>query len=429
MEILLLILWLITLAAGIFGWVTLRRKNEEIKRISAEALDTERTINYFATSMFGRNTVEDVLWDITKNCISKLNFEDCVIYLYDKERNSLMQKAAYGPKNPYGYEILNPVEIKVGEGIVGSVFESGRAEIIPDTTEDPRYIEDDTRRYSEITVPIIFRGKKIGVIDAEHSKKNFFNEKHLHILTIIASLCANKIEQANHEEAYLKAEMKLAENNRKFANLKFISFLHQLKPKYVIQILRSISKLIDTGKSGQAKEYLETASDYFNILFNNTQSDWIPLMKEIQLLDKYCKLQQMNFSYKFQYQVITDPSISNAETILVPPLMIQPFVEQAILNCTKDEHKEGKLLIRIWITNDRLYFNIEDNGKYPDEETIVKEPENTYAPALKYADKRISIMNEMYHTGISYTRKENAFGTEGNKTIISMMMRNIPSND
>lgn len=63
-------------------------------------LEVEQTINYFATSLFGQNSVDDILWDIAKNCIGRLGFEDCVIYLTDHTRNVLVQKAAYGPKNP-----------------------------------------------------------------------------------------------------------------------------------------------------------------------------------------------------------------------------------------------------------------------------------------------------------------------------------------
>ena len=147
-------------------------------------------MNYFATSLFRQTSVDDILWDVTKNCISKLHFEDCIVYLHDPVRNVLVQKAAYGPKNPGQFEILNPLEIPVGKGIVGAVFEKGLPEIIPDTNKDSRYIEDDRHRNSELTVPIIYQGKKFGIIDSEHSRKNFFSDKHLQVLSTIASLCA-----------------------------------------------------------------------------------------------------------------------------------------------------------------------------------------------------------------------------------------------
>ena len=84
----------------------------------------QKTLNYFATSLYNQNTVDDVFWDIAKNCISQLNFEDCVIYSLDESRNMLIQKAAFGPKNPDGFIITNVLEIPVGKGIVGSVAKS-----------------------------------------------------------------------------------------------------------------------------------------------------------------------------------------------------------------------------------------------------------------------------------------------------------------
>src|SRR5690606_3932943 len=100
----------------------------------------EATLNYFTTSLFGKNTVDDILWDVAKNCISQLQLEDCVIYLIDEDRRVLVQKAAYGPKNPVRFEIRDPIEIPLGQGIVGSVALHGKAEIVGDTSQDPRYI-------------------------------------------------------------------------------------------------------------------------------------------------------------------------------------------------------------------------------------------------------------------------------------------------
>ena len=171
-----------------------RTNNVQHRRVAAlvEELEIERAINYFATSLVDQNTVDEVLWDVTKNCISRLKFVDCVIYIVDEKSRTLLQRAAYGPKNPRSYEIFQPIVIPIGKGIVGSVAKSGKAEIIRDTTKDKRYIKDDEVRLSEITVPIISDGKVIGIIDAEHPEKNFFKPRHLRILTKIAAHCAVK---------------------------------------------------------------------------------------------------------------------------------------------------------------------------------------------------------------------------------------------
>jgi len=163
---------------------------------SHRSVREEKILNYFATSLFNQNTVEDVFWDIAKNCISKLNLEDCVIYGYDAHRKTLIQKAAYGPKNPKEFEIAHLIEILLNKGIVGTVAQTLKPEINNNTEKDPRYIIDDAKRKSEITVPILVDGKLSGIIDSENSKKGFFTKRHLRILQKIADTCAKKFQNS-----------------------------------------------------------------------------------------------------------------------------------------------------------------------------------------------------------------------------------------
>ncbi|MEM1134712.1 MAG: ATP-binding protein [Bacteroidota bacterium] len=181
-------------------------KNEQLEKQFKLRKETDDTINYFATSLFDKNTIDEILWDVAKNCISRLGLEDCVIYLVDNERNVLIQKAAYGPKNPKDFEINQPLEIPIGEGIVGSVAQKGIAEIINDTSIDERYIVDDASRLSELAVPLIQNEKVIGVIDSEHPEKHFFTQYHLDALKTITAICTSKIAHAEANEASEKAE-------------------------------------------------------------------------------------------------------------------------------------------------------------------------------------------------------------------------------
>lgn len=166
-----------------------------------EKLDRQMVIHDFIKEVLQQDTVDEILWSICKNVISRLDLEDCVIYLVDEDRQLLIQKAAYGPKNPIAQEIIGQITIPIGEGVVGTVAKTGISEIIYDTTQDSRYIVDDNFRFSELAVPIIYNEKVIGVIDSEHSDKNFYTPSHLQILESISSLSATRIGYAlAHEE-------------------------------------------------------------------------------------------------------------------------------------------------------------------------------------------------------------------------------------
>lgn len=178
-------------------------------------MNIDSVIKFLAESMEHAVTIDELCWNLAKNCISKLNFEDCIIYIYDDKKNKLIQKAAFGPKNPSGKIIINPIVIPLGKGIVGSVALHGLTELINDTSKDPRYIVDDKRRYSELTVPIKIGGKVIGVIDSEHSSKNFFTSQHLNVLSVISSFLGNKVmeiseqHKLSHEPSSTKEKIKL----------------------------------------------------------------------------------------------------------------------------------------------------------------------------------------------------------------------------
>jgi transcriptional regulator with GAF, ATPase, and Fis domain len=182
-----------------------------------ESQETKETILFIVSSVLSQNTIKDVLWQIVDNCIKKLGFTDCVIYLYQEASQCLIQSAALENKTISFQEINNPIKLQIGEGIVGSVAQIKKAEVVNDTSIDPRYIVDDASRLSEIAVPIVLGDKLIGVIDSEHPDKNFYTQRHLEILSTIASLCAFKIdslytmEKMQRVNAQLRIAQKIAQ--------------------------------------------------------------------------------------------------------------------------------------------------------------------------------------------------------------------------
>ena len=169
-------------------------------RLASEELDTQRVLNVFISSLYEKETEAEILRDVTRNCIAQLDFTECVVYMLDEPTKILINRAAWGPKAPQGELIENYLEIPLGEGIVGHVAKSGKPEVVGDVSQDARYLSDGTVRGSEIAVPIFSRGQVIGVIDSEHTKKYFFNEKHLSILTTLAAVLGIKIAQVRERQ-------------------------------------------------------------------------------------------------------------------------------------------------------------------------------------------------------------------------------------
>jgi len=327
-----------------------------------EKLEIEQIINYFATSISSVNSIDDILWLVARNCISKLNFEDCVIYLLDEKRNVLVQKAAWGPKTTEENKILNPIELPPGKGIVGSVAATGKALLINNTALDERYILDDIRRMSEIAVPIINDGKVIGVIDSEHSKMNFYTERHLQILSTIASLCAGKIETNKAEQQIREKEIEVLRLNKDFATSQLTALRMQMNPHFIFNALNSVQHFILQGNVTEANKYLSKFSRLQREILHCSSLQFISLEKELEILNTYLELEQFRFGESFTYQINMTEEIE-PEEIKIPPMMLQPFVENAIWHGLMPRQTERNLNIYFDLhTEDILLATIRDNG-------------------------------------------------------------------
>jgi len=320
----------------------------------------DKTIDYFANSVYGENSVNEICWDIARNCISQLQFEDCVVYLV--ENGKLVQKAAYGPKNPKGHEINNPIELEMGAGIVGTVAATCKALIISDTSKDNRYVVDDVRRLSEITVPIMHEGKVIGVIDSEHHRKDFFTENHLKALSTIASISANKIAEALAEAQAQTQSIQLLEINKMLAESQLMALRAQMNPHFVFNCLNSIQECIVTEKYGEASKYLNKFSKLFRMILNNSGKNLVTIQEERDVLELYLQLEQMRFERSFSYQIVIDENL-DADEILIPSMLIQPYVENALWHGLMHATVKGELIIAFdQVSEEVLECRIEDNG-------------------------------------------------------------------
>ena len=177
---------------------------ERIRDLERKVADLRVLQDFASTLLHDHLGIDDILWDVARLAVARLDLEDCVIYLRDPEHGDLVQRAAFGPKNPKEREILNPIRLTVGRGIVGSVAQTGEIERIADTRLDPRYVADDEVRLSELAVPIFQGDEVIGVIDSEHSRLGFFTEWHRDLFVAIAAMAASRITAARLEEQRLR---------------------------------------------------------------------------------------------------------------------------------------------------------------------------------------------------------------------------------
>jgi ligand-binding sensor domain-containing protein/putative methionine-R-sulfoxide reductase with GAF domain/anti-sigma regulatory factor (Ser/Thr protein kinase) len=416
--------WFILLVAAVLSAIALelwRRRKAYLRKRSIS-----NTIEYFANSVYGNNSVSEICWDIARNCIARLKFEDCVVYLADENSSTLKQIAAYGPKNPTGHEIINPISIPFGEGIVGAVAVSGQPLIINDTTADPRYIVDDERRMSELTVPILHEGKVIGVIDSEHRRKEFFNQDHIKAVSTIASISATKIAEATSEAAARENELQLLQIRKLLAESQLMALRTQMNPHFVFNCLNSIQECIVTNKYGEASMYLNKFSKLFRNVLSNSDKKFVSLADECDVLRLYLELEHMRFEHGFEYEIIADEDLEMNE-IMIPGMLVQPFVENALWHGLMHKGSDRRLRIQFaQVSDDVFQCIIDDNGIGRRRSAEIKKQQSN---AKKHESKGMGIaldrvaliQRQGFHASLNIIDKTNDSGNaEGTRVVIEL---------
>jgi ligand-binding sensor domain-containing protein/putative methionine-R-sulfoxide reductase with GAF domain/anti-sigma regulatory factor (Ser/Thr protein kinase) len=424
------------LGIGLFSIVKWREKNyktiesgkTKLQQLTAEKykaqFESEQISSFFTTSLMNKNDVDDVLWDVAKNLIGKLGFVVCMIYLWNNDKTKMIQKAGYGPKGSLEDLEKKLFDVMPGQGVVGAVIQSGEAILIPDTTIDQRYRVDDHKRMSELCVPIKYNEQLIGVIDSEHHEKNFYTGQHLQSLTTIATLVASKIKSIESDQRLRQQKAQLADVNDQLAEVQLAALRGQMNPHFIFNALNSIKKFVIANEPANAEKYLGKFSKLIRSILDNSRSGMVTVEKELQLLKLYLDLEQLRFGTKLTYSITMDENIQPGD-IEIPSMIIQPFVENAMLHGIMHREDGGKVDINFILHKDWLEIIIEDNGVGREKSAAYKSEnaEPHHSIGIQVATKRLEALkkNEDTPAGINIidVRDESGDGC-GTKVIISI---------
>ena len=333
-------------------------------------------ISEVSQCILGKVNLIEIGTAIAKRVADFLGTNDCIVYIKRPEMNALQQISAVGAKlNDYG-TIVNPIEIPLGKGIVGTVAKSGIGEIIPDTTADNRYIVDDAIRLSEITVPILLNGELVGVIDAEHQSKNYFTEFQLGTLNTVSNLVALQLNSALDFEARKKSEMRnvkllrqLERSNNELSEYAHV-VSHDLKSP-----LRSINALTAWIREDNFDTLNTKSKEHFDLL----ESTIDKMEKLISNVLKYAAIDQSDedFSVVDTGELVCDivktiyiPSRIEVQipkrlpVVLASRVMLQQLFQNLMVNAIKYNDKE-KGFVRICSEDKETFyqFSVTDNGQ------------------------------------------------------------------
>ena len=136
----------------------------------------------------------------------------------------------------------------------------------------------------------------------------------------------------------------------------------QMNPHFIFNCLNSIENFIMLNDQIKASDYLNKFSILMRSILDSSRNEMLPIAKDMEALRLYVELEQLRFNNKFNYKDFTDPVLAGGD-YRVPSLLIQPFVENAIIHGLANSEKEDLYLtVTASLDNDRIKFIIQDNG-------------------------------------------------------------------
>ena len=159
----------------------------------------------------------------------------------------------------------------------------------------------------------------------------------------------------------IQKERELVSANKTIGELKLMALRSVMNPHFIFNALNSIQFFIAKNDRLNAINYLSTFSKLIRGILTNSVNNKVKLADEIELLKHYVNLELLRFEDKFEFILSVSPDLE-IDNIEVPSLLIQPYVENAILHGLYNKISKGVLKILVRQDQDSVLFEIEDNG-------------------------------------------------------------------
>lgn len=132
-----------------------------------------------------------------------------------------------------------------------------------------------------------------------------------------------------------------------------------MNPHFVYNALNAIQFFILSSQADEAVQYLGYLGSIIRSNLENLSEEFIPIVDEINFLQKYVALEQMRFSRRLEVEIINE---AGEDKIMIPPMIVQPVVENSIKHGLQNLDKPGRIKVRFAAMNNHLQVSVEDNG-------------------------------------------------------------------
>lgn len=194
-------------------------------------------------------------------------------------------------------------------------------------------------------------------------------------------------KRVKEEQEKLRIERNMIELEQKTLRL-------QMNPHFIFNAMNTVQALIAKNDTKEARYYLAKFSKLMRKILENSRHSLISIQDEIETLESYLNLEKLSSDNPFEYSIIVGEEVQ-ADAYGIPPLLLQPFVENAIVHGIKEIDRVGVVQVSFRKFNDHIECRIKDNGRGRKAAQEIRQQKSSYhkSTALVLTQERLAAIN------------------------------------
>jgi sensor histidine kinase YesM len=231
-------------------------------------------------------------------------------------------------------------------------------------------------------------------------EKNLLQEKYARQLE--TELEARTRQVQAQSEQLEKQHIRQLESNfeQQLAEIQMMALRAQMNPHFIFNCLNSIQLYTTSNDAAKASDYLNRFSQLIRLVLENSRSERVTLANELEALRLYLEMEAMRFKDKLRFSIEVNTDL-DTDLIEIPPLLLQPYVENAIWHGLMHKQDGGLVQVKVEpLQEDCLRITITDDGIGRAKATQLKSLSATRHKSfgMKVTGERISLINRLYQT-------------------------------
>jgi ligand-binding sensor domain-containing protein len=208
----------------------------------------------------------------------------------------------------------------------------------------------------------------------------------------------SRLDKERLKQVEVEIKQREAEFKGKLAEVEMTALRSQMNPHFVFNCLNAVKSLVLQDKNEEAATYITKFARLVRLVLENSRNEWVKLEQELEVLTLYLDIEKMRFNDGFHYWINIEGDV-DTEGVKIPPMLIQPYVENAIWHGLMHKESEGNVTISIAQKTDNLLeINVLDDGVGREKAMALKSKTATKNKSLgmEITSDRLNIINHLY---------------------------------